>query len=72
MNNSDMFRIEIKYDGRAGWVFYVEQSRLSFPWEILGIDGVGISVPPRKNGMNIARSIKQNGLRDEGRRYWSE
>ena len=45
-NNPAQYLVEEKQDGRAGWVFYIEQSRLPLPWEILGAGGgVGISVP---------------------------
>ena len=40
------YRIEEKQEGRAGWVFYLEQSRLPFPWELLGAGGgISITVP---------------------------
>ena len=68
MSDLRAYQIEEKAEGRAGWVFYVEQGRLPLPYEILGVPGRGVEVPPaeewdeycEKHGSSWAK-----GRRDE-------
>lgn len=43
---SQGYEVEIKRDGRTGWVIYAEHNKkLSFDWEFHGAGGVTIFVP---------------------------
>jgi hypothetical protein len=44
-DDPENYRVEQEQKGPAGWLYYVERSRLPFPWEILGTSGIGITVP---------------------------
>lgn|GEM_PF-3521442 len=75
MDQTDKYKIEEKQIGRAGWVFYTEETRLAFPWEILGTTGISISVPtPEKwdeycdeNNAHWAKGRREEILQRVGR-----
>ncbi len=68
MSKTKTYKIEVEAHGRGGWAFYVEQGRLPFSWEILGVKGTGVEMPIpeawdaycEKHGANWAK-----GRRDE-------
>ena len=41
----DTYHLEQESHGRGGWVFYVGQSRLAFPWEMMASNEDVIRVP---------------------------
>jgi hypothetical protein len=45
MNGSENYRVEEKQEGRSGHAYYIEQGRLPFFYEILGIKGRGLDIP---------------------------
>jgi hypothetical protein len=45
MSKTGAYKIEDELHSRGGWVFYIEQGRLPFSWEILGVKGRGVDIP---------------------------
>ncbi len=64
------YRIEMEQVGREGTVFYIEESRLPFDWEILGgtKGGAGLTIPAPKEWDMYCEKNKATwakGRRDE-------
>lgn len=67
---SEGYQIEMNQFGREGEIFYIEQSRLPFSWEILGGTkwGAGVTIPSPREWDKYCEKNKANwakGRRDE-------
>ncbi len=75
--SADDYHIEEEPHGRGGWVFYVGETRLPFPWEMMAFDEDAIRIPTPEewddycetHNANWAKGRREEILKRVGERY---